>query len=132
MNKLPEHEELTNDVTLLGERLVVHTEVHEHARVRVTRRIVTEEVTIKVPVSREELIVEYLDDEQPGPAAQTVHGSTETVSSHVIEEMVLHREVPRVELDVRPYETAQFIVDTQRSLVRLEGEVATERLAVEE
>lgn len=121
------------DITLRAERLVPGAERREWARVKVTRRIVTEERTITVPVRREELVVEYLGDE-PAPKADqsTVRGSTQAVDSRVVEEYVLHEEVPRVELDVVAKERVQVLVDSQQSLVQMSDTVRREELAVNE
>lgn len=116
------------EMTLLGERMVAEAQAHEWARVRVTKRIVTEERTITVPVRREELVVEYLDDVHPKAHSGTVRGSTDTVDSRVVQEFVLHQEEPRVVVEARPYEKVQMIVDTQRSVVQVDGQVAREEI----
>lgn len=119
-------------VTLHAERLVANVEQHEWNRVRVTRRVVTEERTITVPVRREELVMEYLGDEKaPKGHAGTVRGSTDTVDSRVVAEFVLHEEVPRVEMDTFERERVQVLVDTQRSLVEFSDTLAREEVTVE-
>lgn len=118
-------------ITLHGERLVAEVHPHEWARVKVTRRVVTEERTITVPVRREELVIEY-PDAVPQGHPNTIRGSTDTVGSRVAETYVLHQEVPRVEVDTVPYEKVELMVDTQRSVVSFDGTVARERLEVDE
>ncbi|MEL4358271.1 MULTISPECIES: DUF2382 domain-containing protein [unclassified Luteococcus] len=123
-----EHDQaLTDDITLHSERLVVTGEVREWARARVTRRIVTEQRTITVPVRREELLVEYVGD-APAEGRETVGASAQVVASHPVEQIVLHTEVPRVEYDVVPYEEVALTVDTTTRNVQVAGEVAREQL----
>lgn len=122
----------SDEITLLSERMVASTETHEWARVRVTKRIVTEERTITVPVRREELVVEYLDDMHPKAHPGTVRGSTDTIDSRVAQEFVLHQEEARVVVEARPYEKVQLIVDTQRSLVQFDDQVAREEIVADE
>ncbi|MFZ2260069.1 MAG: DUF2382 domain-containing protein [Luteococcus japonicus] len=124
--------EQAQELTLLREQMVASTATHEWARVRVTKRIITEERTITVPVRREELVVEYLDDEHPKAHPGTVHGSTGTVDSRVVQEFVLHQEEPRVVVEARPYEKVQMIVDTQRSVVQVDGQLAREEIVTTE
>jgi len=121
---------LGEEMELRGERLVGSAEQHEWARVRVTRRIVTREETITVPVRREELVIEYLDEMAPKAHPGTVRGSTQAVDSRVEHEVVLHQEVPRVVVDVVPYEKVQFLVDTQRSLVEFTDDLRREQLTI--
>lgn len=123
-------QQLGDEIIVQGERLVARTHTEEWARVRVTRRIVTENRTITVPVRREELVVEYLDEQRPEVARGTVHGSTEAVGSAVVEEFTLLEEVPEVVMHVRPHEKVQLIVDTQRSLVEFTGDVRREQVEV--
>ncbi|MGO4956752.1 DUF2382 domain-containing protein [Luteococcus sp. Sow4_B9] len=118
------------EVTRHEERIVAHAEKHEWATVKVTRRIVTEERTITIPVRREELVVEYPDESVPAAHPSTVRGSTDTVNSRVVATHVLHQEVPRVVVDTVPYEEVQLIVDTQRSAVEVEETLAKERLSI--
>lgn len=120
-----------NEITLHGERIVAEVHPHEWARVKVTRRVVTEERTITVPVRREELVIEY-PEAVPQGHPNTIKGSTDTVGSRVAETYVLHQEVPRVEVDTVPYEKVELMVDTQRSVVNFDGTVARERLEVDE
>ncbi|WP_420176873.1 DUF2382 domain-containing protein [Luteococcus sp. OSA5] len=112
------------------ERMVAHAERHEWAKVKVTRRVVTQERTITVPVRHEELVIEYPQEQAPSGHPGTVRGSTDTVHSTVVEEYVLHREEPRVVVETVPYEKVQLVVDTQRSLVQVDGTVAKEKLEV--
>ncbi|MEL4503666.1 DUF2382 domain-containing protein [Luteococcus sp. H138] len=132
MTSTNEHDQqLTDDITLLSEQLVVQGEMREWTRARVTRRIVTEQRSITVPVRREELVVEYLGG-APDPELSTVDGSTRVAGSHQIEQIVLHQEVPRVEYDLVPYEEVSLVVDTTVREVQIDGEVAREQLDIQE
>lgn len=118
-------------ITTRAERLVGSTETVEWARVRISRRIVTEERTITVPVEREELVVEYLD-EQPKRDWTPVRGSTQTVSSDVVGEYVLHESVPRVEFDVVERERVKLFVDKQQGTVEHTDEVRREEVVIDD
>ncbi|GAA1392039.1 DUF2382 domain-containing protein [Luteococcus peritonei] len=121
-----------HELTLHAEQLTAEVESHEWSRVRVTRCIVHGEKTITVPVRREELVVEYLGDEQaPKGHPGTVRGSTDTVDSRVVVDYVLHEEVPHVEVVAVPRERVQVIVDTQQSMVRISDQIRREEVVVE-
>lgn len=117
-------------IVVNAERLVGGTETVEYARVRLTRRIVREERTITVPVEREELVVEYLDDVVPSKGHTPVRGTTDVVASHVVEEYVLHESVPRVVFDVIPRERVKVIVDRQQAVVEMTDQVRREHVEV--
>ncbi len=120
------------EIVLHGERLVVDKQSHEWARVKVTRRIVTEERTFTVPVRREELVVEYPEGARPTALAGAVRGSTHSSGSQVIEEYVLLEEVPQVELVTRERERVRLVVDTTEATVRVSDELSREQLHIDE
>ncbi len=114
------------------ERMRIGTEVVRTGRLRVRRRLVTEERTITVPVVREEIEVDY--EEVPAGALVAEPGA---VLSDEVHEIVLHEErvvvttervpVERVRL-VRSVVPGAQVVDTplRREVVGVQEEVVRE------
>ena len=119
------------------ERLRVGTEVVRTGRVRVRRRLVTEERTVTVPVVREEVEIDY--EEVPATALVAEAGA---VLSDEVHEIVLHEErvvvttervpVERVRLVRRVVAGVQVVgAPVRREAVGVHEEVAPEIAAVE-
>ena len=93
-------------LTLAEERLVVGTRRVPVGRVRVRREVVHDEVTVTVPVRREVLHVERLDDagtDQAGPDGTGLDDAQDL-------EWVLHEERPVVATEVVPVERVRVVV----------------------
>lgn len=134
------HHDLTNDaspesrvaaeVVRSEERLQVGTRSEVVGRVRIAKRVVTEERTVTVTVRREELVVEEVPvdpsgapggllTEHPGP------GSSGTRTSPSVE-IVLSEEEVEVTTHVVPRERVRVYVDTVTELVEVDESVARE------
>lgn len=119
------------------ERMRIGTEVVRTGRLRVRRRVVTEERTITVPVVREEIEVDY--EEVPPDALVAEPGA---VLSDEVHEIVLHEErvvvttervpVERVRL-VRQVVPGALVVDTplRREVVGVQEEVGAPEIGAQ-
>lgn len=91
-------------MTLSEERLYVDKRERPRERVRLTKYVVTEEVTITVPVRREEVRIERVPitgDENFPPGDDSAAELTLMEEEPVVEKRVLPRERVRLEKDVR-------------------------------
>ena len=93
-------------LTLSEERLVVGTRRVPVGRVRVRREVVHDEVTVTVPVRREVLHVERLDDVGTDEAGLDETGLDDAQDL----EWVLHEERPVVGTEVVPVERVRVVV----------------------
>ena len=117
-----ERAELVPEIVRRAEQLRIDTVWVAAQTVRVTRRIVTETVTVSVQVRREVVSLEHVSvaDGQAGP------GGVHEAAEHLPLEVVLSREVPVVTLQTRPYERVRVGVweftgeTTVRDQVRVE------------
>lgn len=104
------------------ERLNVGTVVEATERVRVTKYIVTEEVTHTFTLRREEIRVEHLPLEGSGAGS----ADTGVAFDDGVEEIVLYAEVPVLEPRVVPVEVVRIskhtVVDNQQFSERLNRE----------
>ena len=103
-------------MTRSEEQLRVGTEIRETERVRLVKRVVTEDVTMTVQIRREELVVErvpvkdgkpfYDDGEGTFTEAERgrLYSAVETAFNGDTTEVVLYEERPRVEMEVVPIE----------------------------
>lgn len=97
------------------ERLQVGTRSVVRDRVRVRRRIVTEERSVQVQVRREELVVEHREVGQEGEAGVGDPGLDAGPVGLAAREplvLLLREEIPEVILRARPYERVTLTVDT--------------------
>lgn len=115
-------------MTRSEERLRVSTESYAAKRVRVVKYVVTEEVTVTVPVRREEIRIEEvpLDADGPAVAAGTVAGAG------LPEVIVLHAERPVVGTEVVPVERVRLHTDVVTEHVQVRDQVRRERIDVDE
>jgi len=110
------------------QQLVPGVERRVSSRVRIAKRVVTEERTVTVTVRREELVVEHLPADAAAGSpdvAPAPHGSDAVVS------LVLSEEVPEVSVRVVPRERVRAFVDRVTTLESLSADVALERVDVE-
>jgi uncharacterized protein (TIGR02271 family) len=103
---VPQRDEGTppEGMTLSEERLYVDKRERPRERVRLTKYVVTEEVTITVPVRREEVRIERVPitgDETVLPGDDSAAELTLMEEEPVVEKRVLPRERVRLEKDVR-------------------------------
>lgn len=115
-------------MTRSEERLRVSTERYAAKRVRVVKYVVTEEVTVTVPVRREEIRIEEvpLDADGPAVAAGTVTGTG------LPEVIVLHAERPVVGTEVVPVERVRLHTEVVTEHVQVRDQVRRERIDVDE
>jgi stress response protein YsnF len=124
------------EVVRSEERLDVTTHTEVVGRVRVAKRVVTEERLITVSVRREELVVEELPvdpDHVPDGLITQRSGAgpdgTRTVAPAV--EMWLSEEQVEVVTRTVPKERVRVFVDTETDLVDVAGTVAKEVVEVD-
>ena len=114
-------------MTRSEERLRVSTERYAAKRVRVVKYVVTEEVTVTVPVRREEIRIEEvpLDADGPAVAVGTVTGTG------LPEVIVLHAERPVVGTEVVPVERVRLHTEVVTEHVQVGDQVRRERVDVD-
>ncbi len=103
-----------HEVTRSEEELVLGTVWEPAERVRLSRRVVEQEVTVTVTVQREEL---YVEREPVSGLDEPGHGDS-TADEDVI--IVLREERPVVDVEVVPYElvrVGRHLVDAGEELV---------------
>ncbi len=111
-------------MTLSEERLEVGTQTREASRARLRKYVVTEEQTVTVPVTREEVRIERepITDANVG-AAMSGPGISE--EEH---EVVLHEERPVVAKETVPVERVKLAKETVTDHVEVSEEVRKERV----
>ncbi len=109
------------------ERMAVGTVVEAIGRVRVTKYIVTEEVTHTFTLRREEIRVEHLPPSGSDPSG-TVTGAT----FDAVKEIVLHAEVPVLETRVVPVEVVRLSKYTLVGEQRVSADLNREQIEVEQ
>jgi uncharacterized protein (TIGR02271 family) len=124
------------DVLRSEERLDVVTHVQEAGRVRISKRVVTEERVVTVQVRREELVVEELPVDAGRAhdplvmAHSELSGASRTAPPVV--ELWLREEQVELVTRVVPTERVRVFVDTVTELVEVGGTVAREVVEVDE
>ena len=126
-----------NAMTRSEERLVAGTELFEVGRVRLRKRVVTEDVQITVPLRREEIHIERIpitEASTPPVEDPDVFGDPAVFTraeGGVIHEVTLHQERPLVTTEIVPVERVRLtkVVHTDDQVVS--GEVRKERLEIE-
>ena len=115
-------------MTRSEERLRVGTETHEVGRARLRKYIVTEQQSVQVPVSREEVRVERepITDANRGDAYD---GPALSEEEH---EVVLHAERPVVDTEVEAVERVRLDTETVRETETVSGEVRKEQIEVDD
>jgi uncharacterized protein (TIGR02271 family) len=118
------------EVVRSEQQLVAGVERRVGGRVRIAKRVVTEERTVTVTVRREELVVEHLPATEDGSAmADTV--APEPHGSEAVVTLVLSEEVPQVSVVAVPRERVRAYVDRVTTLEVLTHDVDLERVDVE-
>ena len=115
-------------VTRYEERLRVGVQTVVTGRVRVRKRLVTEQQTITVPVTREEITVEHLEG-PPGPGAGGWSAS-EPLREQVLE-VVRYEERVLVTTEVVPVERVRVVRHIVTTPQVVEGDVRREVVEVE-
>ncbi|WP_422391026.1 YsnF/AvaK domain-containing protein [Arthrobacter sp. N1] len=130
-------------MTRSEEQLRVGTELRETERVRLVKRVVTEDVTMTVQIRREELVVERvpvsdgkpLYDDGSGTFSKAererLYSAVETAFSGDVVELVLYEEKPRVEMDVVPIERVRVSREAHTHDETVGGQVRKEVIETE-
>jgi uncharacterized protein (TIGR02271 family) len=116
-----------DSMTRSEEQLSVGTEQRESGRVRLRKYVVTEQQTVEVPVSHEEVRVERepITDANVGDAYE---GPDITESEH---EVVLHEERPVVTTEAHPVERVRLSTESVTGSEAVTGEVRKEQIELE-
>ncbi|RBY88688.1 PRC and DUF2382 domain-containing protein [Blastococcus sp. TF02A-26] len=126
------------------ERLQITTERVAATRARLVKYVVTEEVTITVPVRREEFRIEEvpIDAPDPGPGETlAAPGTTDpapttspipVVSGGLPEEIVLHAERPVVSVEVVPVERVRLRTEVVTGSETVTDQVQREQIVVDQ
>ncbi|WP_181035059.1 YsnF/AvaK domain-containing protein [Arthrobacter sp. B0490] len=130
-------------MTRSEEQLRVGTEIRETERVRLVKRVVTEDVTMTVQIRREELVVErvpvkdgvpFYDDGQNSyteAERERLYSAVETAFNGDTVEVVLYEEKPRVEMDVVPIERVRVRREARTHDEVVSGQVRKEVIETE-
>jgi stress response protein YsnF len=110
------------------QRLAVGTVVEAVERVRVTKYIVTEEVTHTFTLRREEVRVEHV----PVSGRDATAGGTGAAFDDGVEEIVLYAEVPVLETRVVPVEVVRVSKHTVLGEERVSADLAREEIVAEQ
>jgi uncharacterized protein (TIGR02271 family) len=117
-------------MTRSEERLRVATERYAAKRVRVVKYVVTEEVTVTVPIRREEIRIEEVPLDADAPATA---GALDAVGTGGLPEtIVLHTERPVVTTEVVPVERVRVHTEWVQEQVQVRDQVRRERVDVHE
>jgi uncharacterized protein (TIGR02271 family) len=120
----------TAAVTRYEERLRVGAQTFVTGRVRVRKRLVTEQQTVTVPVTREEITIEHLDapaDGPPGPGA----GTAGAPLSEEVLDVVRYEERVVVTTEVVPVERVRVVRHVVTTPQVVEGTVRREVVEVD-
>lgn len=119
-------------MTRSEEQLRVGTERVPATRVRLVKYVVTEEVQVTVPVRREEVRVEEVPLDAPGPEGGEVLVPDAPVADGLPEEIVLHAERPVVSVEVVPVERVRVRVEQVGDRESVTERVQRERVVVDQ
>ena len=122
-------------VTRSEEQLSMSTETRETGRARLRKYVVTEEVTITVPVRKERAVLET--EPIPEVDGEEVTASGPADSDELSEpsedqpEVVLHEEIPVVQMTITPVERVRLNVEQVTDEQTVTEELRKERIEVE-
>jgi uncharacterized protein (TIGR02271 family) len=125
--ELPPTGEAPAELTRSEEQLVVDTEARPAERVRLRKRVVTEEVTVTIPLRREELVIER-EPIEPGTAEAPA-------DAQIVEadfDFVLLAEQPVIEKRVVPVEQIRLHKEVVVEEETISDHVRKERVDVEQ
>lgn len=117
------------------EQLRVGTERVAARRARLVKYVVTEEVTLTVPIRREEIRVEEVPvggaAPAPGESLVPAEGDAE-IGGGLPEEIVLHAERPLVSVEVVPVERVRLRTEVVHGQEQVTDQVQREQIVVDE
>jgi uncharacterized protein (TIGR02271 family) len=114
-------------MTRSEEQLRVGTEDHEAGRVRLRKYVTTEQQTVQVPVSKEEVRLER----EPITEANRGDAHDGPAISEEEHEVVLHEERPVVEKEAVPVERVRLEKETHTDTETVSGEVRQEHITTD-
>ncbi len=119
------------------ERLAVATERIAATRARLVKYVVTEEVTITVPIRREEIRVEEVPLDAPDVPGESLTdrdgpGAPVPSGGDLPNEIILHTERPVVNVEVVPVERVRLRTEVVEGQERITEQVQREQIAVDE
>jgi uncharacterized protein (TIGR02271 family) len=115
-------------MTLSQEELRVGTQTRESGRARLRKYVVTEEQTVTVPVSHEEVRVEREPITEANRGA-ALDGPAISEEEH---EVTLHEEVPVVSKEARPVERVRAATETVTGQEQVSDEVRKEQVELDQ
>jgi uncharacterized protein (TIGR02271 family) len=115
-------------MTRSEEELWVGREKVERGRARLRKYVTTEEQTVTVPVTREEVRVER-EPITEGNRSAAMSGPAISEDEH---EVVLHEDRPVVSTEARPVERVRLEKETVTDEERVSGEVRKEHIDVDD
>ena len=122
-------------MTRSEEQLAIRTEKRETGRARLRKYIVTEEVTITVPVRKERAVLETepIPEADAEEATSNAPPDAEELSERSEDqpEVVLHEEVPVVQMTTTPVERVRLSVEQVTDEQTVTEELRKERVEVE-
>jgi len=122
------HSSTDDAMTRSEEHLRVGTEKVDAGRVKLRKYVVTEQQSVEVPVSREEVRVER-EPITDANRADALSGAEITEEEH---EVVLHEERPVVATEAVPVERVRLGTETVTEKETVSGEVRKERVEVDD
>jgi len=121
-----------DDMIRSEERLTVSTEQEVTGKVRMHKQVVTEYVTVTVPVRHEEVRLETVPPGEPSESGEPAQPgeSSEAVDADSAE-VILYAERPVVSVETVPVERVRLGKQTVTERQTVSGEVRKERIEVE-
>jgi stress response protein YsnF len=122
-------------MTRSEERLVAGTERVATTRARLVKYVVTEEVSITVPIRREEIRIEQVPidaPDEPGETLLTEEARVPGAAGGLPDEIILHTERPVVSVEVVPTERVRLRTEVVQGEETVTGQVQREEIVVEE
>lgn len=125
--ELPPTDQDAAELTVSEEQLVVDTEARATERVRLRKRVVTEEVTVTIPLRREELVIER---EPIEPGAGEAPADAQIVEAEF--DFVLLAEQPVIEKRIVPVEQIRLRKEVVVEEETITDDVRKERVDLEQ
>lgn len=128
----PDRDEPEAVMTRSEEELVVSTRKEPIGRARLRKVVVTEEVTVTVPVRREEVWLEQMPPSDADHADALEEPEMETEPEMTLYELTLYEEVPVVEKRVVPRERVRLVKTFATEETAVSDELRKERVELDD
>ena len=123
-------------MTRSEEQLVVGTERVATTRARLVKYVVTEEVTITVPIRREEIRIKQVPidapDDGPGESLLSEQPNGTAATTALPDEIILHTERPVVSVEVVPTERVRLRTEVVQGQETVTEQVQREEIVVDQ